>query len=238
MTTPSKSTSRTTLPRTPSAFRSQGASSSVTRGRRALAAVTALGAAVAVVAPTSDAATLPSFHAPSAATPPAAAAVAPLTNLAHLDHLGDTVTPPTQAGHTTYRLGSDPAIRVLWTYSEPDPSTGDYRLVGGGPYDPATDTYGQGAFNADDVSRAAVVYLRHWTQTRSASSRTAAYEMLRGLAYFQTVSGPDAGNVVLWMQPDGTLNRSAEPVELPDPSDSDASFWLARTVWALGEGYA
>jgi hypothetical protein len=44
--------------------------------------------------------------------------------------------------------------------------------------------------------------------------------------------------VVLWMQPDGTLNPSAEPVELPDPSDSDASYWLARTIWALGEGYA
>jgi hypothetical protein len=27
-------------------------------------------------------------------------------------------------------------------------------------------------------------------------------------------------------------------VELPDPSDSDASYWLARTIWALGEGYA
>ena len=27
-------------------------------------------------------------------------------------------------------------------------------------------------------------------------------------------------------------------MELPDPSDSDASYWLARTVWALGEGYA
>ena len=40
------------------------------------------------------------------------------------------------------------------------------------------------------------------------------------------------------MQPDGTLNRSADPVEQPDPSDSDASFWLARTLWALGEGYA
>ena len=26
--------------------------------------------------------------------------------------------------------------------------------------------------------------------------------------------------------------------ELPDPSDSDESYWLARTVWALGEGYA
>ena len=40
------------------------------------------------------------------------------------------------------------------------------------------------------------------------------------------------------MQPDGTLNPSAEPVELPDPSDSGPSYWLARTVWALGEGYA
>ena len=40
------------------------------------------------------------------------------------------------------------------------------------------------------------------------------------------------------MQPDGTLNPSAEPKELPDPSDSDASYWLARTIWALGEGYA
>src|SRR5690606_27801870 len=37
---------------------------------------------------------------------------------------------------------------------------------------------------------------------------------------------------------DGTLNPSAEPVELPDPSDSAESYWLARTVWALGEGYA
>ena len=40
------------------------------------------------------------------------------------------------------------------------------------------------------------------------------------------------------MQPDGTLNPSADPKELPDPSDSDASYWLARTIWALGEGYA
>ena len=39
------------------------------------------------------------------------------------------------------------------------------------------------------------------------------------------------------MQPDGTLNPSADPVELPDPSDSDASYWLARSVWAFGEGY-
>ena len=161
----------------------------------------------------------------------------PLTNLAHLDWLGDTVDPPDQAAlHTTYRLAEEPEIGVLWTYAEP--RNGVLTRVGGGTYDPATDTYGQGAFNADDVSRAAVVYIRHWVATGSPSSRDAAYQMLRGLTYLQTASGDNAGNVVLWMQPDGTLNPSAEPVELPDPSDSDASYWVARTIWALGEGYA
>ena len=49
---------------------------------------------------------------------------------------------------------------------------------------------------------------------------------------------PTRGNVVLWMQADGTLTPSAIPIELPDPSDSGPSYWLARTIWALGEGYA
>src|SRR5436190_23523794 len=40
------------------------------------------------------------------------------------------------------------------------------------------------------------------------------------------------------MQPDGTLNLSPTPKDNPDPSDSGASYWLARTIWALGEGYA
>jgi hypothetical protein len=57
------------------------------------------------------------------------------------------------------------------------------------------------------------------------------------LTYLQTVEGKNAGNVVLWMQPDGTLNPSADPPELPDPSDSGPSYWLARTIWALGEAY-
>ena len=104
-------------------------------------------------------------------------------------------------------------------------------------YDPESDTWGQGAFNADDVARAAVVYLRHWQQTGDAASREHAYQLLRGLTYLQTATGPNAGNVVLWMQPDGTLNPSADPPELPDPSDSGPSYWLARTIWALGEGY-
>jgi hypothetical protein len=54
----------------------------------------------------------------------------------------------------------------------------------------------------------------------------------------QTVSGPNAGRSVLWIQADGELNPSAEPVEQPDPSDSGPSYWQARTLWAFGEGYA
>ncbi|MET0834726.1 MAG: hypothetical protein ABWZ62_12225, partial [Actinomycetota bacterium] len=166
-----------------------------------------------------------------------AANPAPLTNLAHLDFLGDRVDPPDQAGHTTWRLDQEPEIGVLWTYAEPQPD-GSYRRLGGGTYDPATNTWGQGAFNADDMTRAAVVYLRHWRQFGDAASRERAYQLLRGVTYLQTSSGPDAGNVVLWMQPDGTLNPSPTPTEQPDPSDSGPSYWLARTIWALGEGYA
>jgi hypothetical protein len=174
----------------------------------------------------------------SAATPAVSTPIAqPLTNLAHLDWLGAEVSPPAQAGHTTYRIDQQPSINVLWTYAEPN-ADGSFRHVGGGTYDAATNTYGQGAFNADDIARAAVVYLRHWKQTGSTSSRTAAYGMLRGLTYLQTATGPNAGNVVLWMQADGTLHPSADPVEQPDPSDSAASYWVARTTWALGEGYA
>lgn len=160
-----------------------------------------------------------------------------LTNLAHLNYLGDVVSPPAQSGHTTYRLAAEPAVGVLWTYADRR-DDGSYDRIGGGPYDAATDTYGQGAYNADDLARAAVVYLRHYQQHRDSHSKRAAYGLLRSLTYLQTATGPNAGNVVLWMQPDGTLNPSAEPVELPDPSDSGPSYWLARTVWALGEGYA
>ncbi|GAA1108485.1 hypothetical protein GCM10009630_01790 [Kribbella jejuensis] len=153
-----------------------------------------------------------------------------LSNLAHLDFLRTTVVPPTAPGHTTY--GSGP-LGVLWTYAEHQ-ADGSYRRVGGGTYDAATNTYGQGAFNADDIARAAVVYVRHWQLFRRTSSLDAARGLLRALTFLQSPNG----NVVLWMQPDGTLNPSAKPVELPDPSDSGPSYWLARTVWALGEGYA
>ncbi|RKS71447.1 hypothetical protein CLV35_3245 [Motilibacter peucedani] len=169
---------------------------------------------------------------------PAQAAPPPqLANLAHLDELATSLVPPAAAGHTTYRLAQEPSIGVLWTYAEPA-AGGGWRLVGGGPYDPATGTWSQGAYNSDDIARASVAYLRYWRQHHDAHSGQAARELLRGLTFMQTTTGPNRGNVVLWMQPDGTLNPSPTPVELPDPSDSGASYWLARSAWALGEGYA
>jgi hypothetical protein len=153
-----------------------------------------------------------------------------LSNLAHLDFLRAAVVPPAAPGHTTY--GSGP-LGVLWTYADRQ-SDGSYKRIGGGTYDAASNTYGQGAYNADDIARAAVVYLRHWKLFHETTSREAARGLLRALTFLQSPNG----NVVLWMQPDGTLNPSADPVELPDPSDSGPSYWLARTVWALGEGYA
>ena len=40
---------------------------------------------------------------------------------------------------------------------------GSYQVTGGGTYDPANNTYGQGAYDAT-TSRAAVVYLQHSVQ--------------------------------------------------------------------------
>ena len=174
---------------------------------------------------------------PAARPAPAEAATTTLTNLAHLDFLLDDVSPKAVTGHTTYRLAEEPKLLVPWTYADRK-DDGSYSRVGGGTLDEKTGDYTQGAFNTDDIARAAVVYLRHWQQTGSADSRTKAYDLLRAVAYLQTTSGPSYGRSILWMQADGTLNPSAEPAELPDPSDSADSYWQARSLWAYGEGYA
>lgn len=201
-----------------------------------------LGAGAANAAPsprTADAGQGAAFLRPSAQAPgPAApAATQPLTNLGHLDFLMDTVPLAPVEGHTTYQLDQNPSVQAPWTYADKK-ADGSYARIGGGDLDPATGHWTQGAYNADDIARTAVVYLRHWQQTGDSASKERAFQTLRSLTYLQTVSGPNTGNVVLWQQADGTLTPSAKPVELPDPSDSAESYWLARTVWALGEGYA
>ncbi len=178
-----------------------------------------------------------SFAGVSAVPTTATAAARPLTNLAHLDFLLDQVSPPAVTGHTTYRLGAEPDLTVPWTYADARDG-GTFARVGGGPLNPKTGDYDQGAFNSDDITRAAVVYLRDYQRTHATASRDKAYQLLRSVAYFQTTTGRNAGRSVLWMQPDGDLNPSAKPVEQPDPSDSGPSYWQARTLWALGEGYA
>ncbi|MET3805494.1 hypothetical protein ABIB25_002498 [Nakamurella sp. UYEF19] len=164
-------------------------------------------------------------------------AAAPLTNLAHLNYLTDRVTVPATAAHNTYRLDTQPSVGVLWVYADPRPGN-TFARVGGGAFDPATGHWGQGSFDGDDIARAAIVYLRQWKATGDTSSKTEAYEQLRGLAYLQTLNGPHAGESVLWMQPDGTLTPSPTPPDSPNPSDSGASYWLARSLWAFGEGFA
>ncbi|KAB1866580.1 hypothetical protein [Microbacterium algeriense] len=172
------------------------------------------------------------------ATPlPAVARRSRLTNLAHLRFLLAEVPIAPSDAHTTFGIDTNPTVRAPWTYADAD-GAGGYRPVGGGTRDAATGHWTQGAYNADDIARAAVVFLRDWRATGDGQSRDEARDVLRALAFLQTASGPNTGRVVLWQQEDGTLNPSAIPVELPDPSDSAESYWLARTVWAFGEGYA
>jgi hypothetical protein len=176
---------------------------------------------------------------PAPAAPGGPPASAPLTNLAHLNFLLDKVPLLPVKGHTTYQQASQPTAQAPWVYANyqgPD----NYTHVGGG--DPSVQPngvtyYSQGAFDADDIARAAVVYLQNWRQTGSTASREHAFQTLRSLTYLQTSSGRNAGNVVLWQQSDGTLNPNTAG-DQPYPSDSAESYWLARTVWALGEGYA
>lgn len=165
-----------------------------------------------------------------------ATAAGRLTNLAHLDELTTTVRLRDTAAHTTYRLAAEPEVGMLWVYGDLQPD-GSYRPVGGGSYDAASDTWGPGSYDSDDVARAAVVYLREWRATGSAHARRQAYQQLRGLAYFQTLTGEHAGEFLLWMQPDGTLNPTPTPPDNPNPADAGESYWTARALWAYGEGY-
>lgn len=169
--------------------------------------------------------------------PGAATTRSRLTNLAHLRFLLAEVRVTPSATHTTYGIETQPTVRAPWTYADTD-GAGGYRPVGGGTKDAVTGYWTQGAYNADDIARAAIVFLREWQATGDVQSRDDARDVLRSLAFLQTTTGTNAGRVVLWQQEDGSLNPSAIPVELPDPSDSAESYWVARSVWAFGEGYA
>ena len=101
----------------------------------------------------------------AASAPAASARGRALTNLDHLDFLGDKVAPP-RAGRGTRRTGSPRSPRSGCCGPTPTAAaTAATSASAAGRTTPRPDTYGQGAFNADDMARAAVVYLRHWQQT-------------------------------------------------------------------------
>ena len=127
------------------------------------------------------------------------------------------MTPPKQAGHTTYRLAQEPAIGTLWTYADRQ-DDGSFKRVGGGdlrrraPTPTARARSTPTTWPARPSSTCA-------TGSRPAPPR-AATRRTRCCAASPTCRprpGPNAGNVVLWMQPDGTLNPSAEPGRAAGP---------------------
>ena len=126
---------------------------------------------------------------------------------------------------------------MLWVYAN-YLAPGSYQVTGGGTYDPATTPTGRAPTTPTTSPAPRSSTCGTGCNSAIQHSRGEAYQLLRGLTYLQTASGPNAGNVVLWMQPDGSLNPTPTPADSPNPSDSGASYWLARTVWALGEGYA
>jgi hypothetical protein len=73
----------------------------------------------------------------------AAAPPAPTINLAHLDFLHDTVPySATTSEHGTTDPGTP--IDTWWVYANYNSSSGAYTRTGGGTFNPATNTYGQG----------------------------------------------------------------------------------------------
>jgi hypothetical protein len=160
-----------------------------------------------------------------------------VVNLGHLDFLHGSVPYPAlpPAGHSTTDPGAQ--IDTWWVYANFDAATQSYTRTGGGAYDAATNTYGQGAFDTDDVARAAVAYLTHYRFYHDRHSLELARGALRFVLYMQTTAGPNAGNFVLWMQPGGALDLTPTPPDSPNPADAGPSYWMARSIWALGEGY-
>ena len=176
-------------------------------GRRVATVLLAVALATSLLAPVAVAAPAPN-------APRAGQAAAPLTNLAHLDFLSAQVAVPNMAAHSTYRLAQEPRVGVLWVYAQAN-DDGTFARLGGGNH--VAETYGQGAYDADDIARASVGYLRQCRATGDVLAKEQAYQQLRGLTYLQTLTGPKSGEVVLWMQPDGSLHASATPTVTVSP---------------------
>lgn len=123
-----------------------------------------------------------------------------LLNFAHLDHMSEEIV-----------RGGD-IFRIVHIYCEAP----HYRCVA----DPA-----EGMSCVDDVSRAAVMYLRHYELTGEEASRRKAEQMLRFILYMQAPDGLFFNFVV---DRDLRINRIHVRSRAVKPE-----WWTARAVWAL-----
>ena len=155
-------------------------------------------------------------------------------NLSHLNDLYTTLPYPDQplTGHSTVDPGTP--IGTWWVYANRK-ADGTYQPVGGGNYDATTNTWGQGVGDTDDVARIALVYLKHYQMYHDAYSLNMAYQALRFVIYMQIDSGPNKGNFVNWIEPNGQPNINPQPSE-----DTGNTFdWdAARSLWAMAQGYS
>lgn len=154
-------------------------------------------------------------------------------NLSHLNSLHTTIPYPNQPakGHST--VDPQKPLDIWWVYSNLQ-KNGGYKSIGGGNYDPTTNTWGQGVSDTDDLARIAIVYLKHYKNYHDTFSLKMSYKVLRTVMYLQINSGPDKGNFVNWIEPNGQPNLNPTPSE---DTGSTFDWWAARSLWAMAEGY-
>jgi hypothetical protein len=131
-------------------------------------------------------------------------ATAGRVNLAHLDALSEFIS-----------LDGHPAL-LVHTYCEA-PS---YLPIGAD---------GEGIAAVDDVARAALVYLDHWTATGQQTSLQRGRAALNFVLAMQT---PGGGFYNFIHDRAGTINREGATSRLP------LDWWDCRALWALARGYA
>ena len=181
---------------------------------------------------------------PASSAPEAPKEGGRLTNLAHLDFLLDQAAPEQiEVGHATSRLrGRIPALTMPWTYADPPPrgraSSGS--AAGGSTNPRAT----RGVRAPTTPMTSPVPPWSTWAagcpdQERGPSA-TPRRELLRGARVFPDHDRPrrrqrgavDAARRRI--QPQPRAGGTARSVG----TRPTAWYWLARTLWAFGEGYA
>jgi len=124
-----------------------------------------------------------------------------ILNLAHLDHLGEVVN------------GNKSDIRIVHIYSEHP----EYGWVA---------DEDEGTACVDDISRAAVLYLRHYELHKDPESAEKAKQLLRFILYMQTDEGL-FHNFVYTNQLDKNITHQNSVADR-------LNWWAARAIWSLG----